>query len=328
MPNIMASKSTPSTDGPVTLHFHDIAREDKLEHLRIKFKGIVHGHLTTVNADMSTSDHHQIVTQVFHRTATISYALEVVGELTRFYRTNRRIRRIISVVPAASQGQLLARETLRQGWNGPWSNFTGEEKLRQGIWGDYSRACVKLTIADMASYPITTAIPFSFHIETVTKLMPIRRTTEIRVRTHMRQVEEDFDLKGSLGDVTRVAAVHQVLDEPEWIPSPGPKDKKGHGIWRRAVHFHYAIAIPQPKFHPQYNLLLEVPFPGVGNNLRLLVPLHLHPGSACPPPPPGASGSSSITYADILPAGPPPMVDLPPSYWTGEHHAWDADEKS
>jgi hypothetical protein len=123
----------------------------------------------------------------------------------------------------------------------------------------------------MASYPITAAIPFSFHIETVTKLMhisdaptdkhgrplfpalpglssdvrlAIRRTTEIRVRTHMRQVEEDFDLKGSLGDVTRVAAVHQVLDEPEWIPSPGPKDKKGRGIWRRAVHFHSAIAIP------------------------------------------------------------------------------------
>ncbi|KAJ7807874.1 hypothetical protein B0H14DRAFT_3152335 [Mycena olivaceomarginata] len=390
MPNIMASKSTPSTDGPVTLHFHDITRvagetitgrvdlnvtlaqEDKLEHLRIKFKGIVHGHLTTMNADMSTSDHHQTVTvenlppsfhcEVFHRTATISYALEVVGERTRFYRTNRRIRRIISVVPAASQGQLLARETLRQGWNGPWSNFTGEEKLRQGIWGNYSRACVKLTIADMASYPITTAIPFSFHIETVTKLMhrsdaptdkhgrplfpalpalssdvrlAIRRTTEIRVRTHMRQVEEDFHLKGSLGDVTRVAAVHQVLDEPEWtLPSPGPKDKKGRGICRRAVHFHSAIAIPYaPTSNTelldwQYNLLLEVTFPGIGNNLRLLVPLHLHPGSACPPPPPGASGSSSITYADILPAGPPPMVDLPPSYWTGEHHAWDVDKKS
>jgi hypothetical protein len=63
MPNIMASKSTMSTDGPVTLHFHDITRvagetiigrvdlnvtlaqEDKLEHLQIKFKGIVHGYV-------------------------------------------------------------------------------------------------------------------------------------------------------------------------------------------------------------------------------------------------------------------------------------------
>ncbi|KAJ7350650.1 hypothetical protein DFH08DRAFT_862029 [Mycena albidolilacea] len=431
----MASTSTPSTDGPVTLFFHDITRvagetitgqvdlnvahaqEDNLEHLQIRLKGTIHCKITTRNGD-TFIDHKQTIilfnTKVslwdrgaafpapgshilpctfqfllpetlppsfhcdgYHRKATISYALEVEGKRDGFYRINRRIRRLISVVPAASQEQLLARESLRQGWNGPWRSFTQEEKLRKGIWGEYSRAYVKLRTADMAAYPIATAIPFSFHVETYTKPMhksdapvdkhgkplfpalpalssdvkfTLLRRTEIRVRSHKRHLEDKFPLKGGLGDAARVAVVQQVNDEPEWIPASGPKDKKNHGIWKRAVHFHSAVAIPYAPTSSteivdwQYNLLFEVPFPGVGNDLRLLVPVHLHPGSACPPPLLGVAESSNTTYADILPAGLlPPMVDLPPyaytsnpklmfdfhfrSYWTGEHHTWDVDEK-
>lgn len=80
----------------------------------------------------------------YHRHATIAYSLEVVGEWLRFFRLNRRIRRLISVVPAASQNQLLAKETLMLGWTGPWKDITHEEKLRQGIWGEYSHARVKV----------------------------------------------------------------------------------------------------------------------------------------------------------------------------------------
>jgi hypothetical protein len=47
-----------------------------------------------------------------------------------------------------------------------------------------------------------------------------------------------------LGDVTRVAAVHTVADEPEWIPDPGKKDEKNRGFWKRAVHFESAVALP------------------------------------------------------------------------------------
>ncbi|KAJ7876081.1 hypothetical protein B0H14DRAFT_2342939 [Mycena olivaceomarginata] len=323
----MASTSTPSTDGPVTLFFRDITRvagetitgqvdlnvahaqEDNLEHLQIRLKGTIHW-----NGDTST-DHKQTIILFntkfslwdrgaafpapgshilpctfqfllpetlppsFHcdvgippesyRKATISYALEVEGKRDGLYRINRRIRRLISVVPAASQEQPLTRESLRQGWNGPWKSFTQEEKLRKGIWGEYSRAYFR--IADMAAYPIATAVPFSFHVETYTKPMHIsdapvdkhgkplfpalpalssdvkftlHRRTEIRVRSHTRHLEVKFPLKGGLGDAARVAVVQQVTDEPEWIPASGPKDKKGHGIWKRAVHFHSAVAIP------------------------------------------------------------------------------------
>ncbi|KAJ7125226.1 hypothetical protein C8R44DRAFT_703420 [Mycena epipterygia] len=379
-----------------------LAQEENLEHLRIKFRGAMHSKITVsvgaqtydhyatiilVHTNLPLWDQgtafpepgSHVLSFPFqfelpenlppsfhcwghHRHATIAYSLEVVGERTRFFRLNRRIRRLISVVPAASQSQLLAKETLMQGWIGPWKDITHEEKLRQGIWGEYSHARVKLTIPDMPSFPIATSIPFSFSVETETKPMRIsddpvdkhgkllfptppalssdvklglHRKAEIRVREKTRYVEDVFDLQGSLGDVTRVAAVRQVIDEPQWIPTPGSKDEKGRGIWRRRVHFESAVAIPYaPTWNTeildwQYDLRLVVPFPGIGNDLQLDVPIHLDPGSACPPPPVGVPGSSSITYADVLPAGPPPpMLDLPPAYWAGDHHRWDSDEKS
>ncbi|KAJ7639619.1 hypothetical protein DFH06DRAFT_1431857 [Mycena polygramma] len=295
----------------------------------------------------------------YHRHSNIGYSLEVVGTRTGFFRINRRIRRLISVVPAASQEQLLAKESLRQGWNGPWRDITWAEKLRKGIWGEYSHA--RLTIPAMGSFPIATDIPFRLHVETETKLMHVsdapvdkhgkplfpappalssdvklvlHRRAEIRVRQRTRHVEDIYDLEGSLGDAKRVAAVHQVIDEPEWIPAPGSKDEKGRGIWRRAVHFESAVAIPYaPTTNTEildweYNLRFIVPFPGIGNDLQLEVPIRLDPGSACPPLPVGTPGSSNMTYADVLPAGPPPpMLDLPPSYWAGDHHAWDVDDK-
>ncbi|KAJ6479179.1 hypothetical protein DFH09DRAFT_1056192 [Mycena vulgaris] len=285
--------------------------------------------------------------------AIISYSLEVVGERTP-------IRRLISIVPAASQRQLLAKESLRQGWDGPWRDIAHEEKVRQGIWGDYSYARVKLTIHDMSSFPIATSIPFRFTVETETKPVHISdgpvdkhgktlfpalpalasdvkvtlwRRAEIRVREKKSHAENVFGREGGLGDATR--AVQQKVDEPVWTPVPGGKNEKVHGIWRRAMHFESELAIPYaPTWSTetlawQYALRFVVPFPGIGNNLEIEVPIRLDPASACPPPPFGVPGSSSITYADIPPAGPPPpMLDFPLSYWAGDDHAWESDEKN
>ncbi|KAF8186127.1 hypothetical protein K438DRAFT_1973494 [Mycena galopus ATCC 62051] len=377
-----------------------LAQEDNLEHLRIKFRGTIHAKITTTTDGdehyatvvvtgsckfalwdqgtaypepgshvLSLPFQFQLAENLpssfhcwgYHRHANISYSLEVVGDRTRFFRLNRRIRRLISVVPAASQEQLLAKETLRQGWKGPWRDITHEDKLRRGIWGEYSHARVKVTLPALDSFPIATEIQFSFHVETDTKTMHIsdspvdkrgeplfpappvlssdvklflHRRAEIRVQPRTRHVEDIYTLEGSLGDAKRVAAVRKVIDEPEWIPAPGLKDEKGRGIWRRAVHFESSVAIPYAPTNMteildwEYNLRFIVPFPGMLNDLQLDVPIRLDPGSPCPPPPIGTPGSSNMTYADVLPAGPPPvMLDLPPSYWAGNHHAWDSDDK-
>ncbi|KAJ7198577.1 hypothetical protein GGX14DRAFT_666099 [Mycena pura] len=401
----MAPGSTVSTDGPLALHFQDITRvagetlqgrvdlnvqlaqEDNLEHLRIKFRGTIHTKITTSNGQ-NTIDHHQTVTlfhtkrplwdqgttypapgshilscpfefklpdalppsfhcEAHHRRATVGYSLEVVGERAGFFRPNRRIRRAISIVPAATQSQLLVKESLRQGWNGKWNT----QELRRVI-----------TIPDLPSFPIATPIPFSFYVETDTKpmhdsdgalvdkhgkplfpappaissdvLFHLLRSVDLRVRQRTRRVEDSYALFGSLGDPRCVAAVRQETNAPEWIPDPGHKDEKGRGFWRRSVKFESTVSIPYaPTFRTetvewQYQLKFVLPFPGIGNDMRILLPIRLDPGSACPPPPIGAAGSSSTTYADVLPAGPPPpMLDLPPAYWAGDHHDWDTDDK-
>ncbi|KAJ7287058.1 hypothetical protein C8J57DRAFT_1707457 [Mycena rebaudengoi] len=275
------------------------------------------------------------------RTAAISYSLEVVGDRPGLFQSNRRIRRLISVVPAASQDQLFASESFRRGFAGSWRTLGRTEKLRQGIWGDYSYAQAEVFIY---------VFPFSFHVITRTKPMSrserpedkhgkplfpapptlssdikltLLRGTNITVRSTTLHVQDQFRLNGTLGDVTRVAAVHTVADEPEWIPDPGKKDEKNRGFWKRAVHFESAA-----EQFLQYMLRFEVPFPGIGNDLTFGVPIHLAPASACPPPPIGAAGSSRIIYADVLPVGPlPPMEDLPPSYWAGVHNDWDDEKK-
>ncbi|KAJ7359077.1 hypothetical protein DFH08DRAFT_1074650 [Mycena albidolilacea] len=308
--------------------------------------------------------------------ATVRYSLEVVGERPGVFHRNRRVRRVLVVMPAATESQLIARESLRQGWNGPWKATTQDEKVRQGIWGEYSRVHVSVSLPDLPEFPISTPIPYTLHVVTETKtldrsdrpedkhgkpLFPVpptqpsdlfRRNIEYTVQgrglgLHREKKKDIFNLHRSqaLANTTEMkkvrraqtaptqpmepaGEVHTITDEPEWIP----KDDKERGIWRRSVRFTSTLAFP---FAPtsttetlrwSYTLLFTISFPGIGNDLKLEVPVHLGPASACPPPPTGAPGSSNLAYADILPAGPPPMLDLPPTYWAGDNQDWD-DEK-
>ncbi|KAJ6590001.1 hypothetical protein DFH09DRAFT_1074485 [Mycena vulgaris] len=379
-----------------------LAQEDHVEQLRIKLRGAITTRITTQNgqtrithtdtvpllhstlslwtqgASFPEPGSHVLACPFrfqlpgnlppsFHcsansRSGTVSYSLEVVGDRPGLFRANRRIRRLISVVPAASQPQLLAKESLTQGWMGQWKDIKHAEKIRTGIWGDYSHVHATLSLPDLPSFPIATPIPFSFHIVTETKavrrserpeekpgkpLFPapptrsdevsqeLRRETEIRVRGRTRHVEDTFSLQGirSLRDIERVTqarAVEAVVDEPEWIPRDEEKDR---GVWKRTVHFNSTLTFPfAPTFSTEtldwmYVLQFVVPFPGLGNNLKVRLPIHLGAGSPCPPPPIGVPGSSTISYADVPPAGPPPMQDLPPSYWAGDDHDWDDEKK-
>ncbi|KAJ7125248.1 hypothetical protein C8R44DRAFT_135090 [Mycena epipterygia] len=378
-----------------------LAQEDRIEQLRIKLRGSIvtkikmsNGKTTNVNKQTVLLVHSNLslwkqggalpearshilacpfrfqlpenLPPSFHcsgnsRSGAVSYSLEVVGDRPGLFRSNHRIRRLISVVPAASQSQLLAKESLMQGWSGPWKDIKREEKMRQGIWGDYSHARATLSIPNLPSFPITTPIPFNLEVETQTKLVHrsdrpeekgkqlfpapplrssevkqvLRRTTEIRARRLTRRAEDTFDLQGirSFGDIERVSrarAMQAVAEEPEWIPKEGKEDR---GIWKRKVHFNFTLTFPfAPTFSTEtldwiYVVQFVVPFPGISNDLKLQFPIRLGPGSACSPPPIGVPGSSSLTYADIIPAGPPPMQDLPPTYWTGDDHDWD-DEKN
>ncbi|KAJ7037946.1 hypothetical protein C8F04DRAFT_385901 [Mycena alexandri] len=289
----------------------------------------------------------------YHTCATIGYSLEIVGE--RSSGKKRRLCRFFPVTSAASHHQLLTKESLRQGWTGPWREIKRDQKIRQGLWGDYSHVSATLSIPELSFFPIATPIPYSLYIVTETKtldrsesknsLFPtpptqsskltqvLRRTTDYRVRDcdtlFNDNIYETFDLQKAQGladdTVECTPAVEAVVDEPEWVP----RDKKDRGIWRRSARFTSTITLPfAPTFSSktlvwQYMLQFVVPFPGMKNDLSLETPIKLGPGFACPPP-----RSSNLTYADVLPAGPAPsMLDLPPpAYWEKEEHDWD-DEK-
>ncbi|KAF7347046.1 Arrestin-N domain-containing protein [Mycena venus] len=115
----------------------------------------------------------------------IYYSLEVVAERSGHFRSPLRIYRRIQVVPAASQAQLLVRESMAQGWGGPWKTITREDKLRHRIWGDYSHARATLSIPDLPSFPYDTPIPFILYI--VTETEPLR-LSDLRLEKNGRTV--------------------------------------------------------------------------------------------------------------------------------------------
>ncbi|KAJ6524422.1 hypothetical protein DFH09DRAFT_1286365 [Mycena vulgaris] len=262
----------------------------------------------------------------------ISYSLEVVAERRGRFRANHQIRRLISVVPAASPDQLLVKEALREGWTGQWRDITQEKKLRQGIWGDYSHSRAILSIVDLPSYPIGTPIPFRLQISTETKLVHrsdtpdkhgkpllpapptqasqlkpvLRRVAEIAVRNKTHHQTDTFALPLTQGleavEGQRAESlwdIQAVVDEPQWIP----KDKD-HGIWKRSVQFNSTLLFP---FSPsvstqtldwQYELRFVVPFPGTSNNLKIWTPIH-HNANSGAPVSTGATGSASLPVSTI-----------------------------
>ncbi|KAJ7869108.1 hypothetical protein B0H14DRAFT_292448 [Mycena olivaceomarginata] len=290
------------------------------------------------------------------RGGAITYSLEVVGERTGILRKNRCIRRVFSVVPAASRDQLLVSGSLRQGRRDSWKDIKRNAEIRHGIWGEHSRVYATLSLPNLPSFPIATPFAFCLHIVTETKtldktdrpedkhgepLFPppptqfkqvkqeLKRTTQVWVDKDItRQLENTFDLQ----EVRSSADAKQVVRKQatsEWVPKDTDENC---GFWRRTILFDSILNLP---FAPTtssktiawtYTLHFTIPFPGIGNDLDLELPIHLGPSAQCPAGPPpsiGTPGTSSLTYADLLPAGPPPMSDLPPSYWAGEDHDWD-----
>ncbi|KAJ6497516.1 hypothetical protein C8R45DRAFT_129444 [Mycena sanguinolenta] len=287
------------------------------------------------------------------RTVVISYSIEVVGSRHGLFHANRRVRKIFSVVPAATGPELNATAALRQGWNGPWKSYVNTIELRHGVlFGDYSEAKMEITLPDLPSFPMFVGIPFSCHVMTRTKpvhhddlehkgdkLFPappqspadielvLRLMGHMRARGSKEELDQKFELKGGLGDKAALANIRITADEPVWTPSSDHKDK---GTWTRGIRYDGLMSMP---FTPtssaetaewHYMLRYDIDFPGLGNHLVLEIPVHLHSGCACPPPP-MTPYNENAPYNYPLSSGPPPMMTLPADYWSGKDHEWEED---
>ncbi|KAJ7099487.1 hypothetical protein B0H15DRAFT_548865 [Mycena belliarum] len=272
-----------------------------------------------------------------HHEAVIRYGIEVVGHRPGRLRKDRRIEKSLTVLPAASPAQVLAKRTLKQGWGGPWKTFFLDQKIRQGIWGDHSHVRIEVKMPKLESYPRATPLPVKFYIETRTKPMSrtdapedkshrplfpapptqsadvklyFHRAASIRANRKYGTGNDSFQTRGGLGDPTSTK-VKSTVDAAEWIPDPKKQDQ---GVWKRAVRFETKELLPYaPSFSTEtieckYFLRFTVSFPGIGNDLKLNVPIHLDPVHG---------RLSSTTYADVPPDDPYPFLDdCPPAYCT------------
>nr|GAT49095.1 predicted protein [Mycena chlorophos] len=271
------------------------------------------------------------------RFATVGYSVEVVGDRPGLFKFNKRIRRPFSVVPAASLEQMLLKESLRQNWNGPWKTWSMHEKLRLFIETDTK----PMKHEDCPDGPVdkhnTPLFPKPPGWSSEVKFQ-LYRWAQLRARSRTEKVQNTYRLQKSIGDPTSVAAVVHTQNPPQWIPL-SEKDEKGKGFWRRGIKFESSVILnfaptwQGPTLEWKYRLVFIAPFAGIGNDFKFFIPIQLETGAPCPPPPMGIAGSSTSagvgSYADVLPPGPPPMLDdLPPAYWAGDHHGWDGDEKN
>ncbi|KAJ6547161.1 hypothetical protein B0H19DRAFT_1164253 [Mycena capillaripes] len=291
---------------------------------------------------------------VVDRKGLVSYAVEVVADRPGIFKRNRRIASVFSVVPPGAPQDLSFQRSLLQGWSGQWKAVVHEDRIRRGIWGEYSIVKTKLVMPALAAFPMSTVLPFRIHIVTETKPMkqtdgpeeknkplfpapPLNfsqlkltlvRNVHFRTSNRNARATETVISLGGTGDSPQSATHLLEADPPEWVPSPnGDKSK---GIWRRTVHLQSSICLSvPPTFNTQilswdYAFRLCVPFPGIGNDVQSDSAVWIVPGFACRPAQPFSRGvDSTLTYADIPPPEPAPNLDLPPAYWAGEYHDWD-----
>ncbi|KAJ7093139.1 hypothetical protein C8R44DRAFT_815672 [Mycena epipterygia] len=286
------------------------------------------------------------------RKGIISYAIEVVADRPGIFKSNRRIAAVFSLVPPAAPQDLAFQQFLLQGWSDEWKAVVHEDKIRRGIWGDYSIVKTKLVMPALAAFPMSTVFPFRIHITTETKPMKhtdgpeeknkplfpappmnlsqlqlsLIRNVHFRAGARHSQTSETVLILSKTGDYPTSSTLLMEADPPEWIQSQN-SDK---GIWRRTVHMQstMSLSVP-PTFNTEilswdYAFRFWVPFPGMGNDVQSDSAVWIVPGFACPPSQPFSRGpDSTLTYADVPPPGPAPNLDLPPAYWAGENHDWD-----
>ncbi|RPD67560.1 hypothetical protein L226DRAFT_529885 [Lentinus tigrinus ALCF2SS1-7] len=294
----------------------------------------------------------------------VLYELTAVGVRPGAFQFNRRLRMPLAVVPKDTMGGKLRDSMASLGWR------KGEkvEKIRKGLWGDYSTVQVELLLPDMPVLPLFTDIPFIINVTTTTA--PLTRSkadahpenkpifpappamhTEIdfrlmrimRIRAEHMAAESIEDVAYFLGanTIPSKLAVDTDLPPKEWVVvQPGGREKgsgEEKGVWVQRARFqtHVRLGVP-PTFlsltiECLYSLDLKVPFPGIGNDVRIDVPVTIVSGidaPLCRAPRPisqaAALGEQGLGYAPQ----PPAMLDLPPAYWDVTGRGWgDLGEK-
>ncbi|KAI0677776.1 hypothetical protein C8Q78DRAFT_110275 [Trametes maxima] len=280
---------------------------------------------------------------------SIRYAVTAVGVRPGALHLNRRARVPLALVPRDIEG-LRVRERLSalEGEQvAQWRTATKEEKIRRGLWGDYSTVQVQLSIPDERVLPLFTPIPVIIKIQSATP--PVSRTkaegsdtdkpvfppvpdaynkVEFKLERKSFVSAQKIYYEKSVSDVvvfSRQSSETPNADTPEkeWVPLGSGSSK---GSWVQRATFRTTIRLDCPpsfaidSIKCEYRLVVQVPFPGVGNNVEVVMPVTVTSGIDVPiiRDRPGAETSGALTE----------FLDLPPDYWNDDKDTdWEDSKK-
>ncbi|RDX47805.1 hypothetical protein OH76DRAFT_1484486 [Lentinus brumalis] len=284
----------------------------------------------------------------WQKSAYVLYELTIVGVRPGTFQFNKKLRMPLAVVPKDTIGKNLRNGIASLGWR------KGErtEKIRRGLWGDYSTAHVELLFPDMPVLPLFVDIPFIINVTTTTAPLtrakadahpedrpifpspPTISEIDFRLVRFMKIRAERFstecidDLLGARRVPSRMV-VDKDLPPREWVvvESGGEKGSEAEkGTWVQRARFRTSVrlSVPptfvSPTIECLYTLDLKVPFPGISNDVRIDVPVTIVSGIDAPlsrTSPPVSQGAA----CSAPPTG--PMLDLPPAYWDVNGRDWD-----
>ncbi|KAI1783735.1 hypothetical protein LXA43DRAFT_1077589 [Ganoderma leucocontextum] len=306
----------------------------------------------------------------FSQSGNVRYSLTAVGVRKGVLALNKRHRVPLAVLPRDELGAALRAEHATHGWK----SFAKEDSIRRGLWGEYSKVHVELSLPDIPVLPLFSDIPYTISITTTTPPQPHREqdasggpckpvfppvpqsADELEFTLHRRvKLRAKFMHVSLSGDVALFlgrkreneraggpAPVESELPEKEWAPVDveaaliadekglGPRKTKtgvdpdtlNLGAWVQRATFRSVVRLNCPptfavhNIECNYELVVRVPFPGIGNSLRLEVPVKVTSGIDKPI-------AKEESDSDSM----PPPLDLPPAYWDADSRDWDVDEK-
>ncbi|KAL4247580.1 Arrestin domain-containing protein [Abortiporus biennis] len=242
----------------------------------------------------------------------VGYVVEVVGVRSGMFKLNRRLTRPISLVPPDPIGAQI-RHVLQMGdWGGSWTMVKKQDNIRRGLWGPLSHVMMEFQYPSMKAFPLNTKIPFIIRV--VTRSKPMKRDEcECRI---------DTTSLGGLGSSGPKETSPQIdVMDKLWVPDEYDKSM-GHWVQESIIQSSFMLRC-SPTFRItlisiSYSMYVRVGFPGIGNDLSEDIPIQIGSGVLMPPNPYRVQPADAPPYE-----GPPPPLDLPPSYWSGADFASD-----
>ncbi len=178
--------------------------------------------------------------------------------------------------------------------------------------------------------------PPAIHSEINFRLM---RITRIRAKRFGAENAEDVAYFLGANTISSKLAVETDLPPKEWVVVQSSGGGEEKGVWVQRARFQTSVTLSVPPtflcptieclvrrrrwvywmhqcaHFPQYALDLKVPFPGLGNDVRIDIPVTIVSGIDAPSPrtsPPEPQADAPLEPESAFVAAPPPMLDLPP----------------